>query len=98
VINDPYELLGVAPDADEAEIRRRYLELVREFSPERAPERFAAIRAAYDEVRDPLKRLKAELFSVGSHDSIDAFLTDLRARLRDARIPMETLLKLAETS
>jgi curved DNA-binding protein CbpA len=97
-MNDPYELLGVTRDADDAEIRRRYLELVREFSPERAPERFAAIREAYDELRDPLKRLKAQLFALETRDSIDALLTDLRVRLRDAPIPMETLLKLAETS
>lgn len=97
-MNDPYEILGLERDADEAEIRHRYLELVREFSPDRAPERFAAIRAAYDEVRDPLRRLETQLFGLKSHDSIEAILTDLRARLRDARIPMETLLKLAETS
>ncbi|AGA24594.1 DnaJ domain-containing protein [Singulisphaera acidiphila] len=97
-MNDPYEILGLERDADEAEIRQRYLALVREFSPDRAPERFAAIRAAYDEVRDPLQRLETQLFRLKSHDSIEAILTDLRARLRDARIPMETLLKLAETS
>ena len=97
-MNDPYEVLGVARDADEAEIRRRYLELVREFSPERAPERFVAIREAYDELRDPLKRLKTQLFALETRDTIDALLNDLRARLREAPIPMETLLKLAETS
>ena len=41
-MNDPYETLGLSPDAGESEIRRRYLELVREFPPDRAPERFAA--------------------------------------------------------
>ena len=97
-MSDPYETLGITRDSDEAQIRRRYLELVREFPPDRAPERFAAIRAAYDEVRDPLRRLEAQLFSIETHDSIDALLMDLRARLREARVPMETLLKLAETS
>lgn len=97
-MNDPYEVLGVAPTADEAEIRSRYLALVREFSPDRAPERFAIIRAAYDEVRDPLRRLGGRIFGIKSRDSIDTMLTDLRGRLRDARIPLETLLKLAETS
>jgi len=96
-MSDPHEILGVAPDADQDEIRRRYLELVREFSPERAPERFAAIRAAYDEVRDPLKSLEAQLFAYKSNDSIDAIRDDLHRRLREARVPMETLLKLAET-
>ncbi len=27
-MSDPYEVLGVQPDADEAELRQRYLELV----------------------------------------------------------------------
>ncbi|WP_406698194.1 DnaJ domain-containing protein [Singulisphaera sp. Ch08] len=97
-MNDPYELLGVPRDADEAEIRRRYLELVREFSPERDPERFVAIREAYDMLRDPLKRLETQIFNLEIRDSIDALLTDLLARLREAPIPMETLLKLAESS
>ena len=45
-MNDPYVQLGLPPSADETEIRRRYLELVRQFPPDRAPERFAEIRAA----------------------------------------------------
>ena len=40
-MSDPYGILGVPPGADEAAIRRRYLELVRQFPPDR--ERFAAI-------------------------------------------------------
>ena len=56
-MSDPYEVLGLPRQADEAEIRRRYLELVRQFSPDRAPTEFAAIRAAYDAVRDPALRL-----------------------------------------
>ena len=45
-MNDPYEVLELTPDADETEIRQRYLELVRAIPPDRAPERFAAIHAA----------------------------------------------------
>lgn len=98
-MNDPYETLGLPRHADEAEIRRRYLELVREFSPDRAPERFAAIRAAYDEVRDPRRRLEAQLFEVATSDSIDAIAADLRARLRDRldQLPTDVLLSLAES-
>ncbi|MHC5543691.1 DnaJ domain-containing protein, partial [Singulisphaera rosea] len=71
-MSDPYEILGVPRHADEAEIRRRYLELVREFSPDRAPERFVEIRTAYDEVRDPAKRLEMQILHVESTDSLDA--------------------------
>jgi len=95
-MSDPYEILGVSPLADEAVIRRRYLELVREFSPERAPERFAAIRAAYDEVRDPARRLEVQLFEPSTSDSLDAIVAALRARLRAARLSPDALLSLAE--
>ena len=40
-MNEPHQVLGVEPDADDETIRRRYLELVREFPPERNPEKFA---------------------------------------------------------
>ena len=95
-MSDPYEVLGLPTHADEVEIRRRYLELVRQFPPDRAPERFAAIRAAYDEVRDPARRLEAQLFETATSDSLDAIAADLRARLIDVRLPLDVLLSLAD--
>ncbi len=96
-MSDPYEVLELSHDADEAEIRRRYLELVREFPPDRAPERFAVIRAAYDQVRDPEQRLEAQLFEIATSDSLEALAVSLRARLCDARMPLNDLLALAES-
>jgi curved DNA-binding protein CbpA len=96
-MTDPYEFLGLPHDADAAAIRLRYLELVRESPPDRAPERFAAIRAAYDEVRDPARRLESQLFHFSTTDSIDAMVDDLRNRLTRTRLPIDTLLALAET-
>jgi curved DNA-binding protein CbpA len=95
-MSDPYEVLGLANDADEAEIRRRYLELVRQSPPDREPERFAAVRAAYDEVRDPARRLEAQLFRASTSDSLDALAADLRARLAAARLSLDALLSLAD--
>ncbi len=51
---DPFQVLGVSPDAGEAEVRGRYLELVKQFSPEREPDKFREIRAAYESAKDPL--------------------------------------------
>src|SRR4051794_11161609 len=96
-MSDPYEVLGLPRHASEEEIRRRYLELVRENPPDRAPERFAAVRAAYDAVRDPIRRLEAQLFEIRSGDSLEAIASDVRARLLGARIPLDTLLALAES-
>ncbi|MFN0056126.1 MAG: DnaJ family molecular chaperone [Planctomycetales bacterium] len=96
-MSDPYSLLNVPSDADDATIRARYLELVREFPPDRAPEKFAAIRAAYEDLRHPSKRLQRQLFNMECSDSIEAIATAVRGRLTDVKLPLEALLSLAET-
>jgi hypothetical protein len=45
---DPFELLGVAPDADERTIRRAYATLIKRFRPDRAPDEFQRIQAAFE--------------------------------------------------
>ena len=97
-MTDPYEILTLTPDAGEAEIRRRYLELVREFPPDRAPERFAAIHAAYEALRDPARRLHSQIFQCETTvDSLETLASDLRRRLREARLPVASLLNLADS-
>jgi curved DNA-binding protein CbpA len=95
-MNDPFEIMGLAQGAGDDEIRSRYLQLVREFPPDRAPERFAQVRAAYDELRDPIRRLETQMFSLDTHDSFEALARDLRARILRPDLPVETLLSLAE--
>lgn len=51
---DPFTILRLARDAGEAEIRSRYLELVKQFPPDRDPDKFREIRAAYEAIKDPL--------------------------------------------
>lgn len=51
---DPFQVLGLPRDAGEAEVRARYLELVKQFPPEREPEKFREIRAAFEACKDPL--------------------------------------------
>ena len=97
-MDDYFEVLGLTKDASEAEIRQRYLELVRAFSPERAPERFAAIHAAYSALRDPTKRLDSQLFNFGCEgDSFDSLMSDIRQRLGRVRLPVQSLLSLADS-
>jgi curved DNA-binding protein CbpA len=60
-MSDPFTVLGVGEDADDDQIKQRYLELVRAFPPDREPERFQAYRAAYEAVHDRRKRLEAKL-------------------------------------
>jgi curved DNA-binding protein CbpA len=95
-MSDPYKVLDVPHNADEAAIRQRYLELVRQFPPDRFPERFAEVRAAYDDLRDPVTRLKNQIFEFNDSESIEDAIADVRSRIRAARIPVETLLSLGD--
>ena len=95
---DPYEILGVSHGSSEADIRRRYLELVRQYPPDRAPERFTEIHQAYEKLRDPVVRMTAKLFELESSETIASAIADVRQRLRKMRIPTQTLLSLAEQS
>jgi preprotein translocase subunit Sec63 len=95
-MNDPYEILGVARNAGEADVRRRYLELVRQYPPDREADRFREIHDAYEKLRDPVVRVKSKLFDLDSNDTLVQITADLRRRLRTSRIPTQTLLSLAE--
>ena len=50
---DPFDVLGLSPDATEEAIRARYLSLVRVHPPERDPKAFQRIAAAYQAAKDP---------------------------------------------
>lgn len=52
--SDPFSVLGLPCEAGEGEIRARYLELVKQFPPDRAPDKFREIRAAFEAAKDPL--------------------------------------------
>ena len=75
-----YETLGVAPDADDETIRRRYLQLTNEFPPEFHPERFAAIRSAYEKLQDVPSRARYVLFELGGDETIDPIIEEAACR------------------
>ena len=81
-MRDPFTILRVTDEADDAEIRRRYLALVREFPPDRAPERFQELRAAYDALSDERKRLETTLL----HNNAAALAQLTRDALRSGSI------------
>lgn len=59
---NPYDVLGIGRDADDAAVRTAYLELVKMHPPERHPEKFAEIHAAYEKLKDEERRLSYYLF------------------------------------
>jgi curved DNA-binding protein CbpA len=93
-MTDPYQVLGLPPESDDDAIRRRYLELVRQFPPEKHPERFAAVRQAYESLRDLNTRLRHRLFEAGRNDSVDAIIEELACRTTRRRLSLQTLLSI----
>jgi tetratricopeptide (TPR) repeat protein len=58
-----YEVLGIPNTAAEPEIKRAYFGMVRKYQPDRFPEEFKEIRAAYETLMDGKKR--AEYDAIG---------------------------------
>jgi curved DNA-binding protein CbpA len=60
---DPYTILGVGHTASLEEIKKAYFALVRQHPPEKDPDAFKQIRAAYEQLRDPRQRQQTDLLS-----------------------------------
>ncbi len=69
LIEDPYKTLGVKRGATEAEIKQAYFALVREHPPERDPDGFKRIRAAYEKLRASSERAETDLFLIDEQDA-----------------------------
>jgi curved DNA-binding protein CbpA len=61
LFSDPYAVLEVSRTATLDEIKQAYFAQVRLHPPEREPEAFKRIRAAYDQLKTPEKRVEADM-------------------------------------
>lgn len=93
-MQDPYATLGLPADSDDDAIRRRYLELVRQYPPERHPEKFAAVRKAYDSLRDLDTRLRYRLFEAGKNDTLELLIEEVACQNSRPRVSLDRLLSL----
>ncbi len=85
-VKDLYEVLGVARDATEEDIKRAYRKLARELHPDvnrhdpDAEERFKEVGAAYEVLSDPAKRRQYDMWGqTGAQPDLFPFgdLTDI---------------------
>ena len=97
-MTDPFEILGLPADSDDDAIRRRYLELVKQYSPEHQPEKFAGIRQAYESLKDMDTRLRYRLFEEGKHENIESLIEEMQCRTARRRLSLSTLLAAAQKS
>ena len=67
-MNNPFLLLDVPEDADDASIKKAYLQKVRQHPPEHEPEQFQAIRAAFEAIKSRRDRLRYRLFQQDAAD------------------------------
>lgn len=58
---DPHSILGVKLDASPDDVRKSYLNLVRQFPPDRDADKFREIHTAYQMLSDPLMQAEALL-------------------------------------
>lgn len=70
-MRDPYLLLGLNDDADDAAVERAYRRAIKDCPPERDAERFQALRTAYETLRTRRARLAHRLFDHSLPEPID---------------------------
>ena len=71
----PFELLGVPETADDQTIHAAYRASVREHPPDRDPEGFQRLRAAFDEIATAEKRQAYRLFGPQPIECLAALAT-----------------------
>lgn len=75
-------VLDLPMDASDQDIRKKYLELVKKFTPEKYPSQFQKITTAYESVKDQRSRVKSRLFSAFRDLEFETTLKELAAHVK----------------
>ena len=79
MIDDPYKVLGVSPDASDEEIKRAYRRLAKQYHPDLNPgdaeaaRKMQQVNAAYDQIKNPEKYRPQNTGGYGGYSSYDPF-------------------------
>jgi curved DNA-binding protein CbpA len=91
---NPYRVLNVPRTADDETVRRSYLGLIRRFPPQREPEAFKRIQAAYEAIRDLRARIRHEVFTPSLGESLEEWIEEIRAERRSGRLGLVALRRI----
>ena len=78
MISDPYQVLGVSPNASDEEIKQAYRKLAKKYHPdlnpgdEAAAKKMQQINAAYDQIKNP-EKYQQQSSGYGGYSSYDPF-------------------------
>jgi DnaJ-domain-containing protein 1 len=61
--DDPFQVLGIGEQATDDQVRQAYLNKVKQFPPDKEPEEFERVRDAYDQIKDPRRRIQQTLMA-----------------------------------
>lgn len=70
-------ILDLPLDASDQEIRKKYLDLVKKFTPEKSPAQFQKVTDAYESVKDRRSRVKSRLFAAFHDVEFETTLKEL---------------------
>ena len=79
MIDDPYKVLGVSPNASDEEIKRAYRKLAKQYHPDLNPgdaeaaRKMQQVNAAYDQIKNPEKYRTQNTGGYGGYSSYDPF-------------------------
>ena len=90
---NPYLVLGVPRDANDSRIRAAYLDAVKAATPESNPQRFKAVAAAYELIKDQRSRHRSELAGKDSpgHSPLEVLANYARTVPRPPPLSYESL-------
>lgn len=105
-MKDPYLILGLSKPTEfcgleDEQVQSAYLALVRQFPPDRNPQRFEEIRRAYEQLKTYKARVFHALFDTTLPDRDDLvarLLPDDHTLQRPALKQIQSILKLKKTS
>lgn len=72
--DNAYEVFGVSKDASDKEIKRAYTKMIREFTPEKDPEKFDFFRTMYERISDKYERAVHDAFVYHKKDFDTLFM------------------------